>query len=51
MRDDWFTDTLQHKDLLSNKQSLHEVLYELLNEGNGQYIGSFRNVYNIPKKG
>lgn len=51
MKDDWFTDPLQHKDLLSNRTSLHEVLHELLNEGNGQYIGSHRNVYNIPKKG
>ncbi|MCY1190685.1 group II intron reverse transcriptase/maturase [compost metagenome] len=51
MRDDWFTDTLQHKDLLSNKKSLNDVLLELLSEGNGQYIGSLRNVYNIPKKG
>ncbi|MFP3656741.1 hypothetical protein, partial [Burkholderia sp. SIMBA_052] len=34
MRDDWFEDVLQHRDLFSNKNALREVLHELLLNGN-----------------
>lgn len=51
MRDDWFEDVLHHRDLFSNKDSLREVLHELLLSGNGRYSASRRRVYDIPKKG
>lgn len=51
MRDDWFEDALQHRDLFSSKTSLREVLHEVLLEGNGRYGASKRNVCDIPKKG
>lgn len=51
MRDDWFVDAIQHNDLFSNKVELRKVLYSLLLEGNGRYVGAERNVYDIPKKG
>ena len=51
MRDDWFEDVLQHRDLFSNKNALREVLHELLLEGNGRYSASHRRVCDIPKKG
>lgn len=53
MRDDWFEDALQHRDLFSNKSkpSLREVLSEVLLEGNGRYVPAQSNVCDIPKKG
>lgn len=51
MRDDWFEDVLQHRDLFASKKSLSEVLHEVLLEGNGRYSASRRNVCDIPKKG
>ena len=51
MRDDWFFDAIQHRDLFANKKDLKEVVTELLHEGNGRYLGSTRQVYDIPKKG
>jgi hypothetical protein len=51
MRDDWFFDAIQHRDLFANRESLKEVLAELLLEGNGRYLGAKRQVYDIPKKG
>ena len=51
MRDDWFIDVMQHKDLIENKHFLHENLQSLILDGNGQYLGSKRTVYDIPKKG
>ncbi|MCL4635866.1 reverse transcriptase domain-containing protein [Burkholderia sp.] len=51
MRDDWFEDVLQHRDLFSNKNSLREILHELLLNGNGRYHATRRQVYDIPKKG
>jgi hypothetical protein len=51
MRDDWFTDALQHRDLFSNKRELREVIHALLLDGNGQYKGTERIVCDIPKKG
>jgi hypothetical protein len=51
MRDDWFVDPIQHRDLFSDKESLRKVLHELLVEGNGQYQAALRNIYDIPKKG
>lgn len=51
MRDDWFFDAIQHRDLFANKKNLKEVVTELLLEGNGRYLGSTRQVYDIPKKG
>ncbi|MDR8363251.1 RNA-directed DNA polymerase [Pseudomonas sp. JL3] len=51
MRDDWFTDAIQHRDLFENKIHLHEKLQILIQDGNGKYLGTKRTVYNIPKKG
>lgn len=51
MRDDWFEDVLQHRDLFKNKQALREVLHEVLLEGNGRYGASKRSICDIPKKG
>ena len=51
MRDDWFVDPIQHRDLFTNKDQLRLVLHELLLEGNGQYKGAIRSIYDIPKKG
>ena len=51
MRDDWFVDPIQHRDLFTNKEQLRIVLHELLLEGNGQYKGAMRSIYDIPKKG
>ena len=51
MRDDWFVDPIQHRDLFTNKDQLRVVLHELLLEGNGQYKGALRSIYDIPKKG
>lgn len=51
MRDDWFIDAIQHRDLFSNKSNLYETLQSLLLDGNGKYLGSKRTIYNIPKKG
>lgn len=51
MRDDWFVDVLQHKDLFSNKLQLHDTLKLLLLEENGRYLGCERQAYDIPKKG
>lgn len=51
MRDDWFPDALQHRDLFSNKVGLGEILDTLLLEGNGQYKGAERRICDIPKKG
>ena len=51
MRDDWFEDVLQHRDLFADKSALREVLHKILLDGNGQYRASLRQVYDIPKKG
>lgn len=51
MRDDWFEDVLQHRDLFAGKNSLRDVLHDVLLEGNGRYEASKRNVCDIPKKG
>lgn len=51
MRDDWFEDVLQHRDLFANKTALRDVLHEVLLEGNGRYGPSKRSVCDIPKKG
>lgn len=51
MRDDWFEDALQHRDLFANKKALREVLHDVLLEGNGRYGASKRHVCDIPKKG
>ena len=50
MRDDWFFDVIHHRDLIENKNFLHENLQKLILDGNGRYIGAKRTVYDIPKK-
>lgn len=50
MRDDWFTDALQHRDLFANRDGLRAVLHTLLLDGNGRYVGTERKVFDIPKK-
>lgn len=50
MRDDWFFDVIQHRDLIENKNFLHENLQKLILDGNGRYVGAKRTVYDIPKK-
>jgi len=51
MRDDWFVDVIQHRDLFENKNNLHENIKQLILEENGKYSGSKRTIFNIPKKG
>jgi hypothetical protein len=51
MRDDWFEDVLQHRDLFASKSALRDVLHAVLLEGNGRYGASKRSVCDIPKKG
>lgn len=51
MRDDWFFDAIQYKDLLSAQSNLKEVFSDLLLEGNGKYPGGNRTICDIPKKG
>lgn len=51
MRDDWFLDPLEHKDLFAPAHKLDEILISLLTEGNGRYEGSMRTICDIPKKG
>lgn len=51
MRDDWFCDVLFYKDLFANKSDLQQVVTAILEEGNGQYVGLERRIYDIPKKG
>ncbi|TCL06980.1 RNA-directed DNA polymerase [Sodalis ligni] len=51
MRDDWFPDPLDYKDLFSNENYLGSVIIGLLLEGNGRYEGSNRTICDIPKKG
>lgn len=51
MRDDWFSDVLAYRDLFEKKNSLQEILAELLSEGNGQYAGVMRTLCDVPKKG
>lgn len=51
MRDDWFFDAIQYKDLLSAQDNLKEVFSDLLLEGNGKYPGGSRTICDVPKKG
>ena len=47
MRDDWFVDVMQHKDLIENKHFLHENLQSLILDGNGQYLGNLRTSFQM----
>lgn len=51
MRDDWFFDTIQYKDLFAGKHDLKTLISDLLLEGNGRYSASSRQICDIPKKG
>lgn len=51
MRDDWFEDVLQHRDIFANKDALRDILQELLLEGDGKYPAAKGRAYDIPKKG
>lgn len=51
MRDDWFVDAIQHRDLFHSKPALYETLRALLSTENGRYLGCERKIYDIPKKG
>jgi hypothetical protein len=51
MRDDWFTDALEHRDLLNHPDALMEIVADLVTEGNGRYEGTKRTICDIPKKG
>lgn len=51
MRDDWFADTIAYNDLFSSKEHIKKIIANLLEEGNGQYPGNSRTIYDIPKKG
>lgn len=51
MRDDWFFDALFYKDIYANKADLKKVITDLLCEGNGEYVGDYRQIYDVPKKG
>lgn len=51
MRDDWFFDTINYKDLFAGKHDLKTLISDLLLEGNGRYSASSRQICDIPKKG
>lgn len=51
MRDDWFPDPIEHRDLYSNIGDLKRVILSELVEGNGLYEGNYRHLCDIPKKG
>ena len=51
MRDDWYFDCLQYKDLFSDPDEAKRIIISLLQEWNGAYRGTRSVVRNIPKKG
>lgn len=51
MRDDWFHDAIQYKDLFEGNHDIKTLITDLLLEGNGRYKASSRQIYDIPKKG
>lgn len=51
MRDDWYFDCLQYKDLFDEPTEVRRIIILLLQEWNGVYSGTRSVVRNIPKKG
>ena len=51
MRDDWYFDCLQYKDLFDEPARVKKVVISLLQEWNGAYCGTRSVTRNIPKKG
>ncbi len=50
MRDDWYFDCLQYKDLFCDAGEAKRIILSLLQDWNGAYRGTRRVVRNIPKK-
>ncbi|MFD2112547.1 RNA-directed DNA polymerase [Thiorhodococcus fuscus] len=51
MRDDWFPDAIEYKDLFANINDILGIIEKILLEGNGRYEGIQRTLCDIPKKG
>lgn len=51
MRDDWYFDCLQYRDLFNDSNEAKKIIISLLQNWNGVYCGTQRVVRNIPKKG
>ena len=51
MRDDWFPDPLRYLDILNHTDDIHKVVNALLEENNGIYNASPRDICDVPKKG
>jgi len=49
MRDDWFSDSLKYEDLYSAPNDLIETIKLNLELGHGQYNGSEKKIYDVPK--
>lgn len=50
MKDDWFYDTVRYEDLLSNKESLYEILSSNLDLNHGEYKSGHKVAYDVPKR-
>jgi hypothetical protein len=51
MRDDWYFDCLQYRDLFTNPNEAKKTIISLLQGWNGVYCGARSYIRNIPKKG
>ena len=49
MRDDWFCDAVRYEDLLSNRNSLNEILQKNLDINHGIYETGKKFTYDVPK--
>ncbi len=49
MRDDWFYDTVNYEDLLSNQKNLNEILQKNLEINHGAYETGKKFTYDVPK--
>lgn len=51
MRDDWYLDVLQFRDMLKEKEYIYKIIETSFGEGQGVYNSSHRTLRPIPKKG
>lgn len=50
MKDDWFYDAVRYEDLLSNGNSLREILSQNLELNHGEYKSGDKAIYDVPKR-
>jgi hypothetical protein len=50
MKDDWFYDAVRYEDLLSNADSLNEILSKNLDINHGKYATGHKATYDVPKR-